>query len=99
MSTTGFSPAGVGFVGGSVSAGMPASSGAFAWLRTSSATQRTFSLDPDRFLQPAPSGTVATGSGAAFQVGGKATFDGSVGLSADVGATASLRSRISFEER
>jgi hypothetical protein len=41
--------------------------------------------------------SVATDSGATFRVGGQASIEGSTSLSADVGARASLRSRIQFD--
>jgi hypothetical protein len=42
--------------------------------------------------------TLATDNDAAFRLGGQVTVQASAGLSADVGASANLRSRISFEE-
>ena len=88
-----------GTVGGLASAGVSASSGAFSWLHTSSTTWSTStSLDPDLLVGTDASIGLATGDGAIFQVGGQAVVQGSSGLSADVGATPSLQSRIQFEE-
>jgi hypothetical protein len=97
----GFS-AGAGFgvtAGGAASARVSATAGAFSGLRAS-ANGRLSSptLDVRRLIKPGESVTVATDSGASFAVGGKASIEGSTSLSADVGASASLRSRIQFEE-
>lgn len=83
--------------GGSASAGVTASEGAFSGLRVQTRTRR-FNLDTSRFIQRSESVTVTTDSGARFSVGGQATFEASTSLSTDVGASASLRTRIKFEE-
>lgn len=83
-------------VGSQASAGVSASEGAFAGLRVSSQKQ-AFSLDTDRFLVRSETVSVATDSGATFQVGGQAVLESSSGLRADVGVSADLRSRIRFE--
>jgi hypothetical protein len=53
----------------------------------------TARLNTARLQPPMRSATLSTDRGATFQVGGKATLQGSAGLRADVGA----RGRISFE--
>jgi hypothetical protein len=85
--------------GGRASAGVSVSEGAFAGLRTSSRqVRRTATLDVQRLL-PRPASTgFSTDTGATFGIGGQANFQASASLSADVGATASLNSRIKFEE-
>lgn len=87
--------AGVSF-GGSASAGVSASAGAFAGLRTSNAIVSA-RLDPSRLIQTQASVVKATSSGATFQVGGQANINGSASLRADVGVSASLRSRLQFD--
>lgn len=82
--------------GGSASAGISASAGAFAGLRTSNPPVSA-RLDPYRLIQPQASVVAATGLGATFQVGGQANLSGSASLQADVGASASLRSRLQFD--
>jgi hypothetical protein len=74
-----------------------ASGGAFAGLRASAGAQSLTSLDPARLIRHSESVSVATDSGAVFSVGGQAAVEGSAGLSADVGARASLRARIQFD--
>jgi hypothetical protein len=86
-------------ISGSASAGVSASEGAFAGLRTSvGAPSRPTRLDPGRLVRASASAGLATDSGARFSVGGQATIEGSTSLSADVGASASLQSRMQFEE-
>jgi hypothetical protein len=91
-------------VGGPVSLGTPvafaaggsAGGGAFAGLRASVRTAGPLCLDR---LGPADAvAAVATDVGATFELGGRAGIQGSASMTADVGASASLRSRIQFEE-
>lgn len=84
-------------IGGSASAGVSASEGAFAGLRTQ-VSKQVVSLDTSLLIKRNESVGVATGSGATFSVGGKARIEGSTSLSADVGASASLKARIQFED-
>ncbi|HJZ83075.1 MAG TPA: hypothetical protein VKD91_22090 [Pyrinomonadaceae bacterium] len=83
--------------GGSASAGVSASDGAFQGLRGSSAPQGSGLLNPNAFLRTNDSASIATDSGASFNVGGKAMIEGSPSLSADVGAKTDLRARIQFD--
>jgi Contractile injection system tube protein len=85
-------------IGGSASAGISAGAGAFSGLRTASESRFSTQLDTSRFIQRSGSFRYATsGSNTSFQVGGRATIQGSASLTADVGASASLRSRIQFD--
>ena len=83
--------------GGSASAGVTATEGAFAGLRVKTSTRR-FTLDTSRFVQRNESASVTTDSGARFRIGGQATLEASTSLSTDVGAGAGVRGRIQFEE-
>jgi hypothetical protein len=86
---------GFGF-GASASAGVGASAGAFAGLRAS--TQGAAKLDTSRLLQASASAGIGTDRGAAFAPGGRAKLTGPTSLRADVGAQASLSTRLRFEE-
>jgi hypothetical protein len=80
------------------SAGVSASAGAFAGLRAPTATLSAGAkLDTQGLLPTSQSARLATDNGATFKVGGKASIEGSASLSADVGASATLRSRIQFD--
>jgi hypothetical protein len=83
--------------GASSSAGVLATSGAFAGLQVGVATSSsTANLNPLAML-PATSGVgVATFNGASFSLGGSANNTGSAGLSADVGTQFSFASRLTF---
>jgi Contractile injection system tube protein len=84
--------------GGSASAGVTATQGAFAGLSVKRRTSTSWSLDVDRLLPEPGSAHLAAGGGASFAVGGKALVEGSASLRADVGAGASARSRLTFDE-
>ncbi|HVG18989.1 MAG TPA: hypothetical protein VNI02_08035 [Blastocatellia bacterium] len=84
-------------IGGAASAGVSASEGAFAGLRASTGSQSSFKLDTTQLIKRSESIGLATDSDASFRVGGQASIEGSTSLSADVGASASLRARIQFE--
>lgn len=84
-------------IGGSASAGISVSEGAFAGLRVSTISQSSFNLDTTQLIKRSESISLATDSNASFRVGGQASIEGSTSLSADVGASASLRARIQFE--
>lgn len=87
---------GIGIQGGaSASAGISARDGAFANL--SPPTSRNIRLDTDRLIQRSESFSIASDRGASFQLGGRAILEGSSSLSSDVGASASLKTRIQFE--
>lgn len=88
---------GVSGAGSSGSFGIAASEGAFANLRTELDLPREIKLDTGALLPSPPVPGIATDSGAAFSLGGKATLEGSASLSADVGASATLRGRIQFD--
>jgi hypothetical protein len=84
--------------GASASAGVSATQGAFAGLRVSTrTTPRTSRLDTSKLIQSSAAVGVATDSRATFALGGQAKIEGSTGLSANVGATASLKARITFD--
>jgi len=84
-------------IGGQASAGIAASEGAFAGLRiAASASGPPVRLDPTLLRVTNASLNRSTGPNASFQVGGQAELESSGGLRADVGATASLQSRIQF---
>lgn len=55
-------------------------------------------MDPRALLPSAPTAGLGAGAGAAFGVGGQARSAGAASLRADVGAGASLASRIRFGE-
>lgn len=86
-------------IGGSA-AGGGGLSATFSGLRgqVSATAGATARLDPTRLIPRSQSAELVTDRDAAFRVGGRATLTGSAGLSADVGAGATLRSRIRFEE-
>ncbi len=92
--------AGVGVsatMGGAASAGVAAGAGAFAQLHTGRSVNVAATLDTDLLLESSASLTLATDLATGFGVGGQAKVDGGIGLSADVGATVSLRDRIQFD--
>jgi len=98
VSSSGFSASSSSLsFGGSASAGIPATQGAFAGLRVSTSSSRTSNLDTSKLLQASASVGVATDSGATFAVGGQAKIEGSASLSADVGASGSLKGKITFD--
>ncbi|HEY7490182.1 MAG TPA: hypothetical protein VIH59_03630 [Candidatus Tectomicrobia bacterium] len=84
--------------GGTASAGVSATAGAFAGLRVQKETRLPQRLDTTRLLPPAAASFTSSGS-AKFSVGGQVSAQAAAGLSADVGANASLRGRIQFEQR
>ena len=87
--------AGVG-LSGSATAGisgmarLSASEGAFNGLRLTTSSSSSARLKPAKLVPKIQSSTLATDSGAAFKVGGKATLEGGAGLRADVGAAGKL---------
>jgi hypothetical protein len=84
-------------IGGQASAGIAASEGAFAGLRIAArASGPPVRLYPTLLRAANASLNRSTGNNASFQVGGQAELESSGGLRADVGATASLQSRIQF---
>lgn len=91
--------ASVGIDGGAGISGLAklsATEGAFAGLRTNVSVS-TPRLNPSRLLPVSGSGVLATGSGASFQLGGRASVQGAAGLRADVGASGSMNSKIQFD--
>jgi hypothetical protein len=82
--------------GSAASAGIPAVAGAFAGLRAALRPAAPLSLD--RLTPPAAIGGVAADAGATFDLGGRAGIQGSSSMTAEVGASKCLRSRIQFEE-
>jgi contractile injection system tube protein len=91
---------GIGAIGGSSSAGVSAIGGAFAGLQSAALALPRVSVDIERVQQSSGSAALSASATADFSVGGRASADGSSGLSADVGATATLRAGggISFDE-
>jgi hypothetical protein len=85
-------------VGGALSAGVGASAGAFAGLRLSTAIAAPIRVDVDRLLSKGVAETASIGASAEFQLGGQVELQTGAGFSADVGATASLRDQLLFDE-
>lgn len=86
-------------IGGGASAGVSASAGAFAGLRAEvSGPSISAKFNADSLIKKNASVNVSTDSGADFSLGGQASIKGSTSLRADVGASASLKARIQFEE-
>ena len=77
------------------SARVSASAGAFRGLRVTSATP-SVTLNPARLIPRNSSAQLATDAGASFQVGGKASVQGSAGLRTDVGGGADVKARLKF---
>jgi Contractile injection system tube protein len=75
--------AGVGFTVGGASAGVPASQGAFAFLRVPADAGKASALQVDRLVAQSTSYDYATDEKAKFDLGGRAMLDGSGGLSAN----------------
>lgn len=85
--------------GSKASARVTASAGAFAGLRPPSLERvRSPRLRAERFLERPDGSELGTDEGAKFQLGGQASLQAPVSLGADVGASASLRSRMRFDE-
>jgi hypothetical protein len=77
---------------------LSATEGAFAGLRASvSVRSPTARLNTSRLLPQVGSASLSTDRNASFRVGGKATVEGAAGLRADVGGTAGVRGKITFE--
>jgi hypothetical protein len=88
--------AGIG-IGGSASAGVSASAGAFGGIRAAGGTSAGGSLSANRLRAAASVGSIGTGARASFELGGRASLEGSSSMTADVGTSTNLRSRIQFE--
>ncbi len=86
-----------GGIGGQGSAGVSSSQGAFAGLRASAGVQAGGSLDIGALVPSAPTVSLGADPCSSFGVGGQTGFQGSASLRADVGASASLRTRIQFD--
>jgi hypothetical protein len=106
MSFGGSASAGIGIsgsasagvkVGGSGSAGVSASAGAFAGLSIKPKTSSTGGMQVTRLVAGASSAQVATDAGASFAVGGRALVQGNASLRADVGASASLKGKLTWD--
>lgn len=82
--------------GASASAGVSASAGAFAGLRAAPPARAR--LDVERLVRRSDTASLGVDDSASFSLGGQPRIQGSASLSADVGASASLRSRIQFRE-
>jgi hypothetical protein len=82
--------------GGRASAGVSASAGAFAGLRSTAVPRTT--LDVERLVRRSETVSLGVDDTATFSLGGQASIQGSASLSADVGASTSLRTRIQFRE-
>jgi hypothetical protein len=84
--------------GSAASMGVPATMGAFAGLQTGrSKVSSTASLDPGQMLQATSGANVSTYSGASFSLGGSGNNRSGAGLSANVGATLSISSVLTFD--
>ncbi len=93
IQTSGLAPT----FGGSASAGVPASAGAFAGLQVGRATvSSTGRLNPMQMLAATVSSDVSTSTGASFSLGGAAKSTGSSGLSTNVGSQFSFKDRLTF---
>lgn len=84
-------------LGGSGSAGVSASAGAFAGLSIKPKTSSTGGMQVTRLVAGASSAQVATDAGASFAVGGRALVQGNASLRADVGASASLKGKLTWD--
>lgn len=83
--------------GAAASAGVMATSGAFAGLQTGrTPTSTTANLNPLQMLPATVGSDVASFSGASFSLGGAAKSIGSSGLSSDVGSNFSFADRLTF---
>jgi hypothetical protein len=82
--------------GGRASAGVSASAGAFSGLRSTPVPRTT--LDVERLVRRSETVSLGVDDTATFSLGGQASIQGSASLSADVGASTSLRTRIQFRE-
>jgi hypothetical protein len=85
--------------GAKASAGVSASSGAFAGLETGRAkVSTTARLDPSRMLPATVGADVSLYPGASISLGGTANQDSGAGFTADVGVKFSFRDRLSFDD-
>ena len=82
------------------SAGVSASSGAFAGLSTSGSAgfSATAGLDASAIASGGVGADLSARAGASFSIGGGAQMSAGVGLSADVGAKASWKDLLQFDE-
>ncbi len=89
-------PGGGALFGSSMSAGVPATAGAFAGLEVGRATiSTTANLDPTRMLPSTVGSDVMTSANASFGLGGVALAK--TGFSTDVGASFSFQNRLTFD--
>jgi hypothetical protein len=84
--------------GSSASAGVSASAGAFSGLRSSGQPATSVRLNLNALAPGNQVANLATDSGASFQLGGKAILESSSSLTASVGAQASSKPRLQFED-
>ena len=83
--------------GGSASAGVPATAGAFAGLQTGrAAASTTGNLNPLQMMRSTTSAGITTTGSASFSLGGAANSSGSAGLATNVGGPSSLSDRLTF---
>jgi hypothetical protein len=91
--SSGFAPA----FGGTASAGVLATAGAFAGLQTGrTQPSSTAGLNPLQMLPATTGADVSSFAGASFSLGGAANSSGSMGLSTNVGAQFSFGNRLTF---
>jgi hypothetical protein len=83
--------------GSTASAGVAATEGAFAGLRTPTPRRQFARLNTDRFRQRDETAPYTTSQQARFELGGRASTEGSASLTIDVTASQE-RSRLQFEE-
>ncbi|HEX3549451.1 MAG TPA: hypothetical protein VHT53_03710 [Candidatus Elarobacter sp.] len=87
-----------GSFGATASAGVPASAGAFAGLAVGSASvTSSANLDPTQIIASTSGADVTFVAGTRVALSGAASAGASPGLSADVGATMSFSSRLTFD--
>jgi hypothetical protein len=78
---------------------LSATEGAFSALRATTGVSASARLNTSRLLPQVRSLALTTDRHATFQVGGRATLQGSAGMGADVGARSSLGARVTFDPR
>jgi hypothetical protein len=76
---------------------LSASEGAFAGLRATTSGVSTARVNTARLLPAPRAASLSTDRNATFQVGGKATIQGSAGMRADVGGSIRGRGALTFE--
>lgn len=92
-----------GSLGGAAGAGvsglasLSATEGAFAGLATTTAGPSRLTLDPSRLLPSVPGAKLSVDAAAGFNAGGQSGSSSPAGLRADVGVSAPLKLKITFD--